>query len=234
MKNSLQHEGPKATAYKFYRLLMDSWFDIREWWFDIKYGTDTSGIIQPEHLAIKSPKKYGRYEPTKVVLLERLFSHIKPILPPDSVLVDFGCGKGRVLLMASEFGFREARGVEYAHDLCDIAISNCSSYKRTTAAATNFRIVEGDACDYEINTDENCFFFFDPFGQAIMRKVLDNIRKSLEVKPRKVLIIYHNPRFPEIILKDGVFTEVSDWGLLHYRFIAYSNNGIIQDNQILP
>ena len=42
-------------------------------------------------------------------------------LPPGSGFVDFGCGKGRVLLLAAGFGFARITGVEFAKELCDIA-----------------------------------------------------------------------------------------------------------------
>jgi len=213
---TLQQQGLGSTLIKLYMLLADSWFDIR-------YRTDTSGLIPLERLTLKSPKKYGRYQPVKVVPLKRLLAQIKPLIPSDSVFVDFGCGKGRALLIASEFGFTETRGVEYAHELCGIAIENCARYKSATNVKTAFRIIESDAGDYIINPDENCFFLFNPFGKTILTKVLRNIKRSLEIQPRSALLIYDTPRFDQIILQLTNFAKIAELKMLGYDFIVYSN-----------
>ena len=57
------------------------------------------------------------YKATRVLPLRKLFCIIKGMIPVDSIFVDFGCGKGRALLIASEYNFKSVRGVEFAHEL---------------------------------------------------------------------------------------------------------------------
>jgi len=216
LTRSLHKQGIKSTLFKFYMLIVDHWFDVR-------YGTDTSGMMPLDRLTLRSPKKYGRYQATKIVPLKRLFSHIRPIIPPGSVLVDFGCGKGRVLMIASGYGFREVRGVEYAHKLCSVAIDNCNRYKLATKVTTEFRIIGSDAGEYIINPDENIFFLFNPFGKTILMKVLKNINKSLEQRPRKALLIYNTPRFDDMIVNESTFVRTEELNLLGYHLVVYSN-----------
>lgn len=110
--------------------------------FDMKYGVDTESWSKLDKLDIDSVnKKYGvMYKPSKVRALRKLFSNIKPIIQQNSVFVDLGCGKGRTLLIASEFGFKAVRGVEFAHELCEIARRNFSVYKKKKILKPNFKL----------------------------------------------------------------------------------------------
>jgi hypothetical protein len=51
-------------------------------------------------------------------------------------------------MIASEFEFREARGIEFAHELCNIARSNCAAYKLAMRSRTNFEVIESDVVNY--------------------------------------------------------------------------------------
>lgn len=218
-KISLRQQGLWATIFKFYILIID-------FYFDIKYETDTCRKIKLDNLTIES---YNRergvdYQVTRVVPLKKLFNNIKLMIPADSLFVDFGCGKGRVLLIAAQFGFREVRGVEFAHELCEIAKNNCAVYKAKTAVRTEFQIIESDVVDYVINTDENVFFMFNPFDEMVLRKVLNNIATSLKVQPRRTLIIYYNPKYGNFIEQHDNFIKSEDFVFWGYNFTVYSNS----------
>jgi SAM-dependent methyltransferase len=146
------------------------------------------------------------------------------MVPEDSVLVDFGCGKGRVLLIAAECGFRKARGVEFAHELCEIADKNCAIYKRKRAPNTEFQVIESDAAKYVLNDDENVFFMFNPFDDVVLNDVLNNIAASLKIQPRKILILYFNPLHGNLIEQHGVFAKSEEFVIGGYPFPVYSNS----------
>lgn len=153
IKNVLLQEGLMTAISRSYSILYDYWFDIR-------YRLDTCTFVPLEKLQIKSNNKNRdtMYQPSLIIILRKLFNKIQTMVPPDSVFLDFGCGKGRVLLIASEFGFKEVRGVEFSHDLCNIARNNLTTYKRRNGICSKvFRIIESDVVDYCI-TDENVFF----------------------------------------------------------------------------
>jgi hypothetical protein len=91
MASSLKQVGLYGTYLKVHALFSDPLFDI-------KYGTDTGKIIDLNKLTIKSPNiKYGvHYQPTKAIFLRKFLQQIKPIIQSKPVLIDFGCGKGRL------------------------------------------------------------------------------------------------------------------------------------------
>ena len=218
IRESLQYHGLGITVLKSYATLVDHSFDI-------KYGLDTCAISQLDELTINSDNKERGvlYVPTMLIPLRKLFHAIKPIFPDDSILVDFGCGKGRVLLVASEFGFREARGIDFAEELCETAKKNCSIYKTKSGFSTEFKIIGCDVINYQINPDENVFYLFNPFDETILLKVLCNIASSLQTKQREILIIYHNPLYTHSIEKSNNFVKLQELSFLGNKFIVYSN-----------
>ena len=144
--------------------------------------------------------------------------------PSDSVFVDLGCGKGKVLLMASEYGFKRIVGVEFSHELCQDAKKNLFIYRKKVGVDMNVSIIESDVVDYEIEDDENVFFMFNPFDEVVMSKVLSNINMSLEKKPREIWLIYYNPLCGDIIEKQGNFVKVGDCISGGMEFIVYLSN----------
>jgi hypothetical protein len=46
--------------------------------------------------------------------------------------------------------------------------------------------------------DGTIFFMYNPFGPATLKRVLDNIGRSLERNRRMVRIVYYNPVFKEL------------------------------------
>ncbi len=206
------------TIFKVYLLIV-------YFWFDIKHNTDTGGLIRLDDLSITSDNKPRGYrdQATMVIPLRQLFNHIKLMMPREGVFVDLGCGKGRVLLIASSYGFREVRGVEFAHELCEIAKRNCAVYKQHTTVDTDFQIIESDVVDYLINTDETVFYLFNPFDEVVLSEILDNIAASLEIRPRRILIIYFNPVCGDIIEWQDKSVELEECVVLGYRFALYAS-----------
>jgi SAM-dependent methyltransferase len=217
-RDSFMNGGVKGILYKTYVLGFDYWFDIR-------YGTDTNNRLNLENLTVPSKnRRRGRpYQATRAVPLKRLFRLIRPVLPPGSVLLDLGCGKGRVMMVASEFPFREIRGLEFARELCNIGRKNCEIYKKANRIDIELSIIESDAADYMIRPDENVFFFYNSFDEKILNKVLANIGRSLDRAPRKALFIFYNPHLSHVMEKRGRFAKLLDFRFYEYRFLVYSN-----------
>lgn len=226
LKTALVRYGLWGTIAQGYDMFQ---IPIVEFFFDFIYRTDTRREENLDDLTIGSDNKERgvRYEPTKVLPLRKLFNYLRLRIPDDRILVDFGCGKGRVLLIASDFGFKEVRGVEFAHELCEIAKNNCAVYKHPTAIRTEFKIIESDVVDYIINPDENVFFMFNPFDEVILSKIINNIATSLNIRPRRILIIYNRPKYSNVIEQQDKFIRLEECVFGGIRFALYSNSGQI-------
>jgi hypothetical protein len=224
---NIRHRGIGATVRIGLRLIAPKFHTfIIEPLFDFKYRTDTTSWPQISDLTIKSTnveRGFGS-QPTKVIPLRKFFNSIRSFITSDSVLVDLGCGKGRVLLIASEFGFKEVRGLEYAHELCEIAKMNCSNFKSKTGIRTEYRIIECDVTNYLIKTDENFFYLFNPFDEEILKKVICNIITSLKTKHREIYIILNNPIYNYVIEQFNDFVRIKEINIWYYnKFIVYKN-----------
>jgi SAM-dependent methyltransferase len=218
MGMSLRQQGLATTILKVYSLCVDYWFDFR-------YGVDTCQYSQIDDLTVPGENKargHG-YQPTRLIPLKKILAGIQPMVSADSILVDFGCGKGRVLMIASQYGFREVRGVEFARELYEIAVRNCAVYKSRHETRCEFHVIEGDAACYAIKADENVFFLFNPFDEIVLAAVLHSIETSLQQTDRNVLIIYHNPQYSRLIDEDKWFSLVKEFDYWGCRFTVYSN-----------
>jgi SAM-dependent methyltransferase len=191
---SVKSQGLLGTSHKLSMVMADHLFDLR-------YRVNTCGWARLHGLTIASENKGNgySYEPAKVVLIRKLLGIVRPFVPSDSVLVDFGCGKGRVLLVASEFGFKGARGIEFASELCKVARQNVAAFRRQTSIGTELSVIEADASNYRISEDEYVFFMFNPFDETVLSPVMDHIEASLQRYPRRVFIIYQNPKWKNVI-----------------------------------
>ncbi|HYN54144.1 MAG TPA: methyltransferase domain-containing protein [Methylotenera sp.] len=224
--STLQTFKNSSIAQAFEKAIFIVHAKIVDFSFDIVNGVDTRTFAELSDLSItdETSKKRGiRYQPTRLVPLRKLFCAIKPIIPSDSVLVDLGCGKGRVLLAASELGLKKVIGVEFARELCEIAVKNCAKFKTKNKFDSEYKIVCDDVSNYAINSDENIFFMFNPFDEVILAKVLNNIAASIQENYRRVFVIYHNPVHSNTIEQQKEFSKLLDFNLWHHKFIVYSN-----------
>src|SRR5512133_111083 len=149
--------------------------------FDLKYQVDTINTIMLDELDIDSPNKaHGRYyEGSNVYIFKSVFSQIR-IDAPTSCFIDFGSGKGKAMFLAAEMGFRRVIGVEFSIELVEVCRRNLEIFKRKTRSRTEFEIIHMDAADYEIPPDANLLYFSNPFDEALIARVIENILKSLE------------------------------------------------------
>lgn len=161
-----------------------------DFWSDLRYGIDTGGEVQLSTLKFESEYKARgvKYLGTRVRSFRKLMANLD--LPPASTLVDFGCGKGRLLLAAAGMHqFCRVTGVEFSPELCEVARENVVSYTRKTRLNTIISIVQSDATRYQLKPDDNVFYFFVPFDEVVMGRVLENVSQSLVLYPRKIWLI---------------------------------------------
>jgi SAM-dependent methyltransferase len=163
--------------------------------FDEIYGTNTAGRITVENLQIESAnRKHGNpFDPVPVSLFTRLLDSVK-VRHEDYVFLDLGSGKGRALLLASNYPFKQVIGVEYSQPLHAVALQNIVQYRSDHRRCFNVASVHIDATEYEIPLEPTICFFYNPFDETIMRAILTNFRKSLERCPRDIKFIYYVPQ----------------------------------------
>ena len=163
VSNSIKNRGLFQTLQIIYAHLLDSWFDI-------KYGTDTAGVVKLIDLKIDSVniKNGVDYQPTIARHLKKILR--TQIFPPKSVFVDLGSGKGRNLLVASQFNFKRVVGIEFSKELCNIAKKNVDIFSlKNKCEKELINIIQCDVAEYIIKHDENIFFLYNDSDRPNVR-----------------------------------------------------------------
>lgn len=135
---------------------------------------------------------YSPYQPTDPSLFREMMSSL-PIEFDQFTFVDLGSGKGRTLLMASEYPFRRIIGVEILPELHQIAEENLALYKSGPQKCFTLEAICGDAVEFPFSAEPIVLYLFNPLPPSGLRRVMANLGQSLNIDPRPVYIIYHNP-----------------------------------------
>jgi SAM-dependent methyltransferase len=153
-----------------------------------KFGVSTAGFIEARDLGIENPDSMAH----SPLGYEYIFWALRAIPFPaaDVVFLDYGSGKGRVLVAASTLPFRKVLGVEISERLVDIARGNLAHMKHRRAA--NVEVHHGDAALFPVPDDVNVVFFFNPFAGQTLTDVVHRIEQSLRSCPRDLFIIFFN------------------------------------------
>jgi SAM-dependent methyltransferase len=159
--------------------------------FDQSLGIETAGIVRLDELKIDSPNRIAgsRYQATSPALFRQLINRIN-IDHRQFSFIDFGSGKGRVLMLASEFQFRCVTGVEFSKQLHEIALRNIAAYPRERVACGRLESICIDATEFELPTDPLVLYFYNPFELRVWQIVLARLQRSLERCPRPVYILF--------------------------------------------
>lgn len=169
--------------------------------FDVKHGTDTGGFEPLWKFQISSPnRRFGfSYQATDEKELADAVNFLHED-PQNLTFIDLGCGKGRALLGAANLGFKQVIGVEFAHELAEIARKNLAKMRIASAV-----VVQTDAAEYRFPNSDMVVYLYNPFLQEVMQKVVANLRESLS---GKLYVIYKVPKCAAIFDTSGFLTRL--------------------------
>lgn len=152
--------------------------------------TDEELGIHTEEVQIDNTDSfhYHRYEPTPYEVLEELFYNYTP--EKTDVIVDYGCGLGRVNFYVESRFSLASTGVEYTDRYYQKALRNKETY---LGKKENITFIQCAAQDYKVSSKENVFYFFNPFSVSIFRQVINQILLSWQEVPRDLMLILYYP-----------------------------------------
>lgn len=162
--------------------------------FDSKFGVKTVPCLRLDELGVVSgdAKFCAFYQAIRPTEFDAVINRIR-IRHEEFFFLDFGSGMGRALLLASDLPFKKIIGIEFSYWLHQTAKENIRKYKNESQKCRDIESIYIDAAQYPIPEEKVVFFFYNPFKPEVLAKVLDNIQKSLEEKPREAFILYYNP-----------------------------------------
>lgn len=128
------------------------------------------------------------YEPTPYCVLERLAE--SGYITEDNIVLDYGCGKGRVgFFLHHELGC-QVIGVEYDEKIYLRAQENLRTYHGGVKNSPEFICADAEVFSVK---DADCFYFFNPFSLEILQSVLGKILDSYYEKPRSMQLFFYYP-----------------------------------------
>ena len=117
----------------------------------------------------------------------------------DFTFIDLGSGKGRVLLMASDYPFKRIIGVEFMPELHRAAEENVTGYFNDRQRCRQIETICMDARDFQFPDGPLVVYLFNPFSESTFAQVLENLRCSVEQIPRPVYVAYRFTEFENLL-----------------------------------
>ena len=163
--------------------------------FDAAHGVETSGIIPAGNLTTGHPNDahvtaYYGVAPSILRTLVQLWRDTTPPHPINHYnFIDFGAGKGRALLVASQFSFHQVIGIELNPALADTAQLNLDHWLALHAADPTAppiaptRLYQQDALAFELPRAPTLAFLFHPFEAPVLKVLLRRIEARFTTRP---------------------------------------------------
>jgi hypothetical protein len=171
---------------------------------DRRYGLATGGRVGLDELGLAAPDRVT-YLPSNWLSTRHALRRLRPTR--SDVLVDFGSGKGRALVVAGRLPFGRVQGVELAPQLAAIARRNLE-VDAPRRRAGEVRVEVADALDYDIPDDMTVAYLYSPFTGPLFEAVVERLLTSVDRNPRRVRLVYNYPREEDYLLSTGRFIEV--------------------------
>ena len=185
--------------------------------FDRLHRTDTSGLIPGEIIVQGTSAKveeltayYGVAPSILHGLLDIWLHRTSPQSIETTVFLDVGAGKGRALLLASQFPFLRVEGVELNPLLASIAQANISLWHNDlqAEALSPIHLHHADATTYPLPSEPTLAFLFHPFELPLLRRFLRHVETSQAAHSKPFDLLYANAEHGSLLDRHPAFTRL--------------------------
>jgi SAM-dependent methyltransferase len=168
--------------------------------FDAALNTETSRVVPLWRLKIpfENSKHGSEYRTTHPSVFQQALSLVPGDIG-DLTFIDIGCGKGRTLILASQWGFKKIIGVEFSPELAAVARRNIST------VGICAEVVEIDACQFSFPDENLLIYMYNPFGPVVMRSLVHNLLEWHENKAKQATLVYVNPVYNQEFKSESAF-----------------------------
>ena len=154
---------------------------------------------------------HSPYQPTEPALFHEMLSTLARDFDlnfGDFTFLDLGSGKGRTLLMASDYPFRRIVGVELLPALDRIAQENLRGYRNESQKCFALQSLCADATAFPFPDVPLVVYLFNPFPESGLRRMAASFDQSLRAIPRPAYVLYHNPLLEHVLIEIGSLCKV--------------------------
>lgn len=173
--------------------------------FDQALKLDTAGQVPLWKLNISSTNaKFGTHyqtvPPTEFLDVLKLI----PAEARNSLFIDLGSGKGRILILAAQEGFRKVMGVEFSSELAAIARQNAR------IAGITAEVREADASGFSFPNEALVIYMYNPFTADVMKPVVNNLLEWGRTMRKTAYVLYLNPVYSGLFQASAEFKFVGE------------------------
>lgn len=177
--------------------------------FDRQWGTDTTRQIGMNALDFPTALKQNsfHYQASGAHIIDEALA-LAAIDPAEFAFIDYGCGKGRVVMLAAAIPFARAIGVEYSALLTSIAQTNSVIFAARGGTKVTPEFWQGNAADYQPPAGPLFCYLYNSFGESILAGCLDQLEAAkARDRSRPILLAYINPQFGDMVAARPAWQE---------------------------
>jgi SAM-dependent methyltransferase len=179
--------------------------------FDLVHGVDTSGLVAGTDLFTGHKHDcystaYWGVSPSRARdILQRWCESLQKHSVEQFSFLDIGCGKGRMMLIASELPFKQVIGVELNTALAATASDNATKWQAAGFGRCPIQVLAQEATDTRLPATPCVIFLYNPFGAPVLRKMLAGFDRQLKDQPEDLEILYLNPESDEVMQEHDAY-----------------------------
>ncbi len=182
--------------------------------YDWEHGVNTTSGAVSQRTRLLAAIAGASYQPTEPNVFGDMLSTLN-LQFERFTFVDIGSGKGRTLLMASEWPFRRIIGVELLPELHGVALENIAR----SPHRDRMQSICLDGRRYQFPPEPLVVYLFNPLPAAALEDAVQNLARSLRAHPREVKIVYQNPIADDVLVNSGFLKKISST----HQYSIYSN-----------
>jgi SAM-dependent methyltransferase len=200
--------------------------------FDRRYGLDTSGFVDARRLGSGHPHDphsssyWGTASSLFAGALTRWSQSLDavPYSRHNYTLIDIGCGKGRVVMLASDSPFRKIIGVELSPSLVAVAQRNLQLWKTVPHLCHDVEVLCADALEVPFPETPVLVYLFNPFDAHVTQLFLHRLVALSQTRSAPIDIIYTRPEYADL------FGRISTMQLLWNGDVLFSDEDAAADH----
>ncbi len=136
--------------------------------------------------------------------------------------IDYGAGRGRVLLMASHFPFEKVTGAEIAEELANDCRLNIAQYPRSLMKCRDVECEHTSALRLPIPEGDIVFYLNNPFDRSMLERVIAQVVRSYKQDPRALYVVCVDIDADDLFTDTGVFVRIPPSMRQRLRIRAFS------------
>lgn len=169
--------------------------------WEYRLGITTRGLAGRD----TADEEHIHYGTVPYWFINSILDHLH--LTESDIIVDLGCGKGRVLCCAAVRNVERVIGVEYSEPLAQIAEKNAGSMRSPHCPIS---VLSSDAQEFDFSIG-TVYYLFHPFGPETLTGVVNQLLSGLQKNLRTVRIVYVNPVHDHVLRDCPWLVETERW-----------------------